>query len=332
MFDQAQDEITQTLAVELTQSSSGVGTVKNGSSIWLAGLSVVFISILSLGIYKALSPEVSTQVPALDTQIMSLSLEESVVKIQDHLLDKPNDADAWKMLGLTYFELNNLDESLKAYEKSYQLNQRNPRLLVEYASAIATKNDDSFSGRPMELIKQALELEPDAPDALYVAGMFAVSIQNFDLAKALWQRSLSSLPLDSPDRSVLTEVLAELSSFTGEGDPKTAYSVAVRVTFSDQILASRSKDDYVMIYIKAAQGRPMPIAIQKIQLKDFTGVVELTDDDSVMPTRKLSQSEEVIAVVRLSQSGSAMKQASDIQVLSKVINVRDNPTVNLQVE
>ena len=332
VFDQAQDEITQTLAVELTQSSSDVGTVKNGSSIWLAGLSVVFISILSLGIYKALSPEISTQVPALDTQIMSLSLEESVVKIQDHLLDKPNDADAWKMLGLTYFELNNLDESLKAYEKSYQLNQRNPRLLVEYASVIATKNNDSFSGRPMELIKQALELEPDAPDALYLAGLFAVSIQNFDLAKALWQRSLSSLPLDSPDRSVLIEVLAELSGFMGEGDPQIAHSVAVRVTFSDQILASRSKDDYVMIYIKAAQGRPMPIAIQKIQLKDFTGVVELTDDDSVMPTRKLSQSEEVIAVVRLSQSGSAMKQASDIQVLSKVINVRDNPTVNLQVE
>jgi cytochrome c-type biogenesis protein CcmH len=332
VFDQAQDEITQTLAIELTQSSSGVGTVKNGSSIWLAGLSVVFISILSLGIYKALSPEVSTQVPALDTQIMSLSLEQSVVKIQDHLLDKPNDADAWKMLGLTYFELNNLDESLKAYEKSYQLNQRNPRLLVEYASVIATKNNDSFSGRPIELVKQALELEPDAPDALYLAGLFAVSIQNFDLAKALWQRSLSSLPLDSPDRSVLIEVLAELSGLTGEGDPQTAHSVAVRVTFSDQILASRSKDDYVMIYIKAAQGRPMPIAIQKIQLKDFTGVVELTDDDSVMPTRKLSQSEEVIAVVRLSQSGSAMKQADDIQVLSKVINVRDNPTVNLQVE
>ena len=332
VFDQAQDEITQTLAVELTQSSSDVGTVKSGSSIWLAGLSVVFISILSLGIYKALSPEISTQVPALDTQIMSLSLEESVVKIQDHLLDKPNDADAWKMLGLTYFELNNLDESLKAYEKSYQLNQRNPRLLVEYASVIATKNNDSFSGRPMELVKQALELEPDAPDALYLAGLFAVSIQNFDLAKALWQRSLSSLPLDSPDRSVLIEVLAELSGLTGKGDPQTAHSVAVRVTFSDQILASRSKDDYVMIYIKAAQGRPMPIAIQKIQLKDFTGVVELTDDDSVMPTRKLSQSEEVIAVVRLSQSGSAMKQASDIQVLSKVINVRDNPTVNLQVE
>lgn len=87
-----------------------------------------------------------------------------------------------------------------------------------------------------------------------------------------------------------------------------------------------------MIYIKAAQGRPMPIAIQKIQLKDFTGVVKLTDDDSVMPTRKLSQSEEVITVVRLSQSGSAMKQEDDIQVLSKVINVRDNPTVNLQVE
>jgi hypothetical protein len=34
-------------------------------------------------------------------------------------------------------------------------------------------------------------------------------------------------------------------------------------------------------YVKAARGRPMPIAIQKIQLKDFTGVVTLTDENSI---------------------------------------------------
>ena len=51
-----------------------------------------------------------------------------------------------------------------------------------------------------------------------------------------------------------------------------------------------------------------------------------------MPSRKLSQSTQVLAVVRVSQSGAAMRQAGDIQVLSSVINVRDNPIVDLQVE
>jgi cytochrome c-type biogenesis protein CcmH len=67
------------------------------------------------------------------------------------------------------------------------------------------------------------------------------------------------------------------------------------------------------------------------KLKDFTGVVTLTDENSVMPTKKLSQSSKVLAVVRLSKSGSAMRQASDIEAVSQVIDVRDNPTVELKL-
>lgn len=331
-FEQAQDEIIQTLAVELDQGSTITSVNGSRFTLWTSVLSAVVVVTLSLGIYQVLSPKKTSLLPPLDVQIMTLSLEESVVKIQNHLLNKPTDENAWQMLGLTYFELNNLDESIKAYEESYQLNQNNPRLLVEYASAIAIKNDDSFFGRPIELVKQALELEPNAPDALYLAGLFAVSMKDFDLAKVLWQRSLSSLPLDSPDRSVLAEVLEELAGLTSEINQSIQYSVVIKVDFSDKVLASVSQDDYVIIYIKAAKGRPMPIAIRKLKLKDFSGEITLTDADSVMPTRKLSQSNEVIAVVRLSQSGSAMKQPGDIQILSQMINVRNNPIVNLQVE
>jgi cytochrome c-type biogenesis protein CcmH len=39
----------------------------------------------------------------------------------------------------------------------------------------------------------------------------------------------------------------------------------------------------------------------------------------------------VLAVVRLSQSGSAMRQADDIEALSQVIDVKDNPTVELKL-
>jgi cytochrome c-type biogenesis protein CcmH len=49
----------------------------------------------------------------------------------------------------------------------------------------------------------------------------------------------------------------------------------------------------------------------------------------ILPLDCLSQ--KVLAVVRLSKSGSAMRQASDIEAVSQVIDVRDNPTVELKL-
>ena len=240
------------------------------------------------------------------------------------------------MLGLTYFELNQLDAAISAYEKSYRLEPKNPRLLVEYASTLAIKNDDVFSGRPIELVKQALALDPNAPDALYMAGLFAVSQQDFVLAEGLWQRALSVLPLDSPDRGVLKEVLAELTSLveTNQLDVHSTatYSVTVNVVFSDAVLANSAIEDYVMVYVKAASGRPMPVAIKKIKRQDFSGQVILTDADSMMPNRPLSSLEKGIVVVRLSPSGAAMRQVEDQQVSSAVIDVKTNPVLTLEVQ
>jgi cytochrome c-type biogenesis protein CcmH len=253
-----------------------------------------------------------------------------MAELKQYLLEKPNDFEAWQTLGLVSFELGDMEDSLSAYEHSYQLNSKNVSMLVEYASAIATSQNDQFVGRASTLVREALEIDPNAPDALYLAGLVAANAGQFDLAKKVWQRALLLLPQDHPDRSILEDILVELAQIQGEPIPE--YKVVINVDLSDRLQQEEFKNHYLMIYVKAAQGRPMPIAIQKIKLKDFSGKVTLTDENSVMPSRKLSQSTQVLAVVRVSQSGAAMRQAGDIQVLSSVINVRDNPIVDLQVE
>lgn len=323
VFEQAQTDIAQTLAVELKQHSTLSPPPQNNPNIALVMLSVVFIIMMSLGLYQALTT-------TKQTLNLPLNLTQSAVKLQAHIKDNPNDAGAWKMLGLAYFELNDLDKSLNAYEKSYQLDAKNPRLLVEYASAIATKNNDNFDGRAIELVKQALMIEPNSPDALYMAGLYAVSQQDFKLAELLWRKSLSKLTPNSAEHTVLVEVLAELSQLRGE--TASAYAIKVNVVFSKQILNSRSPQDYLMIYAKAAKGRPMPIAIVKIKLKDFTGQVILDDSHSVIPNNTLSQANAVVIVARLSKTGAAFRQADDIQTTSEVIRVGDNLVVNLRVE
>lgn len=325
-FEQALEEISNTLALELKQADSKTLT-KSNANIWIVVV-VVLLPIFTISVYQNLSNYTPTSKSA-PIDLPPLTLDQSVVKIEQHLKENPQDVKAWKMLGLSYFDLNKIEESLKAYEKAYQIDSSDPRLLVEYASALISANDDQFTPKPMGFIKKALEIEPNAPDALYLAGLFAANAQDFKLAKTLWNKALSALPEQSVDRQALVSILAELSRVES-GD--ISNTVTVNVMISDEILASRSADDYLMIYAKAAQGRPMPIAIQKLPIKAFNGQIVLSDMNSIMSDKLLSQHDKAIVVVRISATGGAMKQADDLQVASEIITIADNPSVTLNLK
>ncbi len=326
-FELALDEITTTLAVELEQQSVKTSNSENNTLSMLA--IVVLLPIFSIGIYQSLSTYAPTSIitPVVDSK--PLTLEQSVEKLKQHISDEPNDSEAWTMLGLSYFELDKVKESLEAYEKAYQLTPNNSKLLVEYASTLISVNDNQFSDRPVALIKQALEIDANAPDALYLAGMFAISMQDFTLAKGLWNKALSVLPEGGDDHQALLGLLDELRRAESG---QVSNTVTVNVLLSDQILANRSAEEYLMIYVKAAKGRPMPIAIQKLKLRDFNGQIVLSDMNSVMPTKLLSEHDKVLVVARLSRTGGAMKQADDIQITSSVVNVSDNPNITLELQ
>ncbi len=302
-FDQALEDISSTLALELNQAHTKISNQSN-VNIW-AGVVIVLLPVFAISVYYNLSNYTPVSQAAVSADSQPLSLEQSAAKIKQHLDDNPGDFEAWKMLGITYFELGKVKLSLDAYEQAYQINSQDPRLLVEYASAMISANDDQFVGRPVKFIKQALELDPNAPDALYLAGMFAASVQDFELAKALWNKALNALPEQSSDRQALVSILQELSRVESGNISNT---VTVKVEISDKILAARSADDYLMIYAKATQGRPMPIAIQKLPIKAFTGQIVLSDMNSVMSEKLLSQYDQALVVVRISTTGSAMNQ------------------------
>jgi len=335
-FNQAKSEITQTLAQELKQSNQSNQVNKPSKHYIAVGCILVLLPLLSLGVYELLSKKDTVAVTSSNQEQQSLSLEKSVEEIKLYLLDQPDDDVAWASLGSVYTQLNNFDEALKSYEKSYQLNSADPVILSEYASAIFFANNQQFNQKSIDLLKQALEIDSTLPFALYQIGLYAASNGDFDLAKTSWQRALMSIPAGNSDRRFIEELIMQLDEVMAPSQnpvlvesSEESHSVNVKLLISDETMSSRSDEDYLMVYVKLAHGRPMPIAIQKIVLKDFSGYITLTDTDSVMSSQKLSQSDEVIAVVRISKTGSAIKQDGDIQVQSDVINVRDNPTVNL---
>ncbi|SFV88748.1 Cytochrome c heme lyase subunit CcmH [hydrothermal vent metagenome] len=341
VYEQAKEEIAQVLAVEMMQTVTVVETQKP-TPIWLTALIVVILSIASLGVYQAITPQ---SITAQNTTLQAgkvPALAQSIINIRKRLAQEPKDSKAWRILGLALFESDKLAESLEAYERSYQLNPKDEIMLIEYASTLAQSQGNQFNGRVSTLVREALEINPNAPDALYLAGWVAVNAQKLGLAQQLWQRSLSLLPEGQSDRVILQRMLERLSQAqvdktkeeTEPSTPMTSvqHQVVITVKLSEHLRQAEFSNHYLMIYVKAARGRPMPIAIQKIKLKDFTSVVTLTDANSVMPTSKLSQASKVLAVVRLSKSGSAMRQVGDIEVVSQVINVKNNPNIDLELK
>jgi cytochrome c-type biogenesis protein CcmH len=161
-----------------------------------------------------------------------------------------------------------------------------------------------------------------------MAGMFAVSMQDFGLAKGLWNKALSVLPENSADRQALLSILAELQR---KESNQESHTVTVKLVIADEILATRSPEDFLMIYVKPAVGRPMPIAIEKLKIKDFKGQIILNDKNSIMSTKLLSEHNKVLVVARLSRTGGAIKQTDDLQITSEVVNVADNPNVILKL-
>ena len=329
-FDQAKDEIAQTLALELEHTSRQ--NQENQKSTGILVFSVLFMFVLPISTYEWLKPSFDIDDTSIaQQQKQPLTIEQSVDKVRQHLNENPEDPEAWRMLGLSLFELGQVEDSVDAYKKAYEIDPNDVALLVQYASAVATLQDNQFFGLPAELVKQALKINPDAPDALYLAGMIAIDGGELELAKIAWEHALSLFDPTHPDRIVLENALAELAIIQSElTSPQ--YRVNVSVEISDELRKSRSDEDFVMIYAKSAVGRPMPIAIEKIKLKDFTGSVTLSNANSIMPTQRLSDAQQVIVVARISASGSAMKKAGDQEVVSSVVNVTENPNVYLRVE
>ncbi|MGE4570551.1 MAG: c-type cytochrome biogenesis protein CcmI [Gammaproteobacteria bacterium] len=321
LYQEAEDEITRTLASELSQDSGDVVAINPLK--WAIALGVI-IAIVSVFTYAKLAPKnESSTVVELSA---SLTLEQSVQTLEVYLTDNTKDGKAWKMLGLAAFNLGDTDKALASFERAYELIPRDIDMLLQYASVLASIQEGDFSGAPQSLIDQALEVDPDSVHVLYLVGIVAANAGDLLLAEKSWQKALYLLPADHPDRVVIEGALNTLSNF----ESANGFTLTINLKISEDVLALRSSQDYLMVYAKALTGSAMPIAIKKIQLKDFNGVVSLSDADSL--SVKLSESTGVVIVVRISSTGLAVKQADDIEIVSDAISLAETRSIDLEVE
>jgi cytochrome c-type biogenesis protein CcmH len=305
----AKEEIKLNLAAELSNEDN---KKKFYNKHIVAIFSAVFIIVGSYLIYEQVKFE------------EKLSID-NVGAIKAHLKENPNDVKAYQMLGLAFNIEGKLDEAINAYAKAYELGSRENSLLTEYASLLATKNGGDFTGLPAKLVADAIKQDDKSVQALYLAGVIAANNSDLELAQNIWQRALALSTKDSEDFIMLSDTLKRLAEFLTQNNNQI---IQVIVDIDPEIY-KEFFTGFILVYAQEEQ-KPMPVAISKIPLSEFIGLVELSDDNSMMQTKKLSSLESVIIKARLSKTGGAIKQDGDIEVATNLVAVK-NQVLELKI-
>ena len=159
------------------------------------GIPVVAVALyLLVGNPAALSGVPPQASPAsglqTDGQMSQQGIEANVAALAKRMEQNPGDAAGWAMLGRSYINLEKYGEASNAYAKAVALKTDDADLLIEYAFALAMTNGRQLQGRPAELIKKALQIAPENPQALQLAGSAEFETKNYKQAIVYWQKLL----------------------------------------------------------------------------------------------------------------------------------------------
>lgn len=257
----------------------------------LVGTSIVLITAIVAGLYYKLG---SPDIPSGASQAQNI--EQMVASLAERLQREPADIDGWIMLGRSYMTLGNYQGAATAYES-------------------------------------ALALDPGNPEALFWGGISASNSGNARLAIERWERLLETDPPGNV-RRVLLERIAEWRS---EPLPPTAVParasasvVAASISLSVQAQVAVAADASVFIIARDPARPSPPIAVTRRLVSDLPLVVELGDQESMIPGRNLSAFSEFEMLARVSLSGNPIAQPGD-WFASVIVRPADSKQVELVI-
>jgi len=248
-------------------------------------------------------------------------LESMVERLAARMRENPDDVQGWQLLGRSYAALGRFKESADAYAQAALRAPRDAQLLVDFADALAMARGQRLEGEPEKLVQRALEIDPQNPKGLALAGTAAFERKDFAKAAEYWERMLPLVPADSEDARVIRQNVAEARSLAGQAPPGTAAEAASgalrgTVFLSAQLKAEVAPDDVVFVFARAAEGPPMPLAVARTRVRDLPYEFRLDDSMAMTPAMKLSAFPRVVVGARISKSGQPTAQAGDLQGLS----------------
>lgn len=327
-YEQARADLERRV-LEEAQGGTAPASAPQQAATRTAAVLAAAVPVGALALYLVIGTP-SALLPGAEPQheLTAERVEQMVARLAARLEKAPDDAEGWRVLGRSYSVMGRYAEAVRAYEKAAVLTPGNADLLADYADALAMAQGRSMLGKPLELVKRALAIDPKQWKALALAGTAAFERKDYAQAIAYWRRLQQAVPPDSEIARSVDLSIAEARAQAGARPaaksakaPAAAGKVAGRVSIAPQVTARAAPADTVFIFARAAGGPPMPLAVLRKQVRDLPLEFTLDDSMAMAPNVKLSDFREVVIGARVSRTGNATPQSGDLQGLSKPVKV-----------
>ena len=247
---------------------------------------------------------------------------------------QPNDSDSWLAIAQMQRTARNFPESSAAFEKVIKLKKMTADAWADYADVSATMAKTLANNATRSALDAALKLEPKHSKALWLKASLAHEERRYADALKLWKELRAVIPNNSPDVAIIDANIKEAQGLSGDGTKSVAKETEIRVIGSINIdpalKNSVSPDAMLFVYAKASDS-PIPVAVYRTPIKSWPVTFELDDSQAMIPSRKLSQFQDVTISARVSHGGQALAQTGDLQSETVSIKTSESKSVALRI-
>ncbi len=348
----------QDLERDFLHDSGESGNASSGQTDRIIGRAaavvvLVLMPVLAVSIYGMLGAgaaglDPDSARPDVQAEGHQGTLEEQIAMLREHLQNNPEDAEGWLMLARSYYFMKDFAAASEAYERASALIQdSDPNLFADWADAAAMAQGRQMAGKPYELAKKALSLQPFHQKALWLAGTAAFQAEDYDTTLEYWQRLVKLFPEGSENHVQMQRNIDEIKAMLASSGEAQTPSAAAETTaspsgagaslhgvvrLSDELQGRVSPEQVVFVYARAPSGPRMPLAIVRKQVKDLPLAFTLDDSTAMTPAMKLSAFPQVMVGARVSQSGNAISQSGDLEVVMGPVDVSSAGELELVID
>lgn len=268
--------------------------------------------------------------------------QQELVRMVEALAKKlekePDNLQGWAMLARSYKVIGRSQEAELAFERAGSYIDNDAQALANYAD-VAASNAGGFKGKPAMLIAKALKADPQNAMALWLSGTEALSRDDYKSTLDTWGRLLPLLQPGSEDEKMLRGAIEEVQAKSGiKGAPLAAAPAAASVPTPARTaaaggpgvsgtveLAPGMKDktapsDVVMV-IARLPGTRVPLAVLRAPASQLPIKFTLDDSLAMNPQALISTAKEVEIEARVSKTGMAKAEATDLLSAAQTVKV-----------
>ncbi len=335
---EAQDEIARALLEETSTTGPPVDHSSNGARRLAAAVILLSVPAIALMTYFEVgAPRLATGLPPVqmaDAPVDQDGIDKMIASLKQRLVDAPDSAEGWVLLGRSLMALDRYDEAVPALARAHELVGDVPQILLQYADALAMANGGRVTSEARALVVRALAIEPENVTALWLAGLAAAESGERGAALDYLGRARDLVTQTGAPTDELDAMIRRLESDPAEAPPTVAGSASVTVEIAvDPVLNGRFEaEDVLFVFAQTAGERGPPLAVTRVAAGSLPREVVLDDTMAMAPNVTLRRGETVTVTARISRVGRPAARSGDLEGHSEPFVVSDSGEIALVID